>query len=51
MLLATIFKEEGKVLKETPSMSISKTFHYGIYQTYIKVERVVHTVNLYTTTS
>lgn len=51
MLLATVYKEEGKVLKETPSMSISKSFHYGIYQTYIKVERVLSTVNLYTTTS
>ena len=51
MLVATIYKEEGKILKETSSMSISKTFHYGIYQTYIKVERVVRTVNLYTITS
>ena len=48
MLVATIYKEEGKILKETSSMSISKTFHYGIYQTYIKVERVVRTENLYT---
>ena len=36
MLLATVYKEEGKVLKETPGMSISKTFHYRIYKTYIK---------------
>lgn len=51
MLVATIYKEGGKMLKETSSMSISKAFHYGIYQIYIKVERVVHTVNLYTVTS